>query len=476
MSTRGSALARVRAAAPWIVADMDRTLVRKVPGTFPDFNASPVKEPLLRWLGLGGRLFIVTSDDGRRPFHSMWSQIPPELRANGRVLLSTGGGATIFRGDASGDVVEVREFWDEARSGLASPGRATSLACDMMRYTLGAALRARLAEVAPTSVEPIDALHSEVIDRFLEEGEVRTPGWAQRPPSELVDELLASLSDEALLARGGVVPEKALVWRNQPGPPSSWRANWGGNGSFATRVTNVFLMGTPPARAAPTLEAYRARIFAMGVAASSAPSTICLRSRMIDKSVPVAWLDRRCRLGDTKPRFNSSSGFGFATDDAVAIGDNPLGNDAPLATFGRHLRRVGDGALDQSGNAALTRGDWGDDSDDTMVVDQRCGRGEQRQRVVVGTRRRRKCRGAGACGAVHWACHQRRRAVARRWRSLQQDLRLLARRAPAALHPPSLRDAAHRIRLQHPRHVDVHARCCVRQQRFLCVRSMSFLP
>tara|TARA_B110000208_G_scaffold102120_1_gene127199 strand:- start:7 stop:1437 length:1431 start_codon:yes stop_codon:yes gene_type:complete len=367
MSTRGSALARVRAAAPWIVADMDRTLVRKVPGTFPDFNASPVKEPLLRWLGLGGRLFIVTSDDGRRPFHSMWSQIPPELRANGRVLLSTGGGATIFRGDASGDVVEVREFWDEARSGLASPGRATSLACDMMRYTLGAALRARLAEVAPTSVEPIDALHSEVIDRFLEEGEVRTPGWAQRPPSELVDELLASLSDEALLARGGVVPEKALVWRNQPGPPSSWRANWGGNGSFATRVTNVFLMGTPPARAAPTLEAYRARIFAMGVAASSAPSTICLRSRMIDKSVPVAWLDRRCRLGDTKPRFNSSSGFGFATDDAVAIGDNPLGNDAPLATFGRHLRRVGDGALDQSGNAALTRGDWGDDSDDTMA-------------------------------------------------------------------------------------------------------------
>jgi len=111
-----------------------------------------------------------------------------------------------------------------------------------------------------------------------------------------------------------------------------------------------------------------------------------------------------------------------------------------------------------------------------QVVDQRCGRGEQRQRVVVGTRRRRKCRGAGACGAVHWACHQRRRAVARRWRSLQQDLRLLARRAPAALHPPSLRDAAHRIRLQHPRHVDVHARCCVRQQRFLCVRSMSFLP
>ena len=103
---------RLRSAAPWIVADMDQTLVEKVPGKFPDLNASACRAPLLRWLGLGGRLFVVTSDDGYRPFKHLWGQIPADLRANGRVLLSTGGGATIFSGDADGEVVEVREFWD----------------------------------------------------------------------------------------------------------------------------------------------------------------------------------------------------------------------------------------------------------------------------------------------------------------------------------------------------------------------------
>ena len=338
---------------------MDQTLVEKVPGRFPDLNASACRAPLLRWLGLGGRLFVVTSDDGYRPFNHLWGQIPAGLRANGRVLLSTGGGATIFSGDADGEVVEVREFWDEVGAGISSPARATVLACDMARYTLVAALRKRLAQDGSRAgANPVDDLHSAVIDAFL----AKNRGWAARPIEELEARLLSTLSDAALLARHGVLNDKTLVWRNQPGPPESWAATWGGNGTFATRLTNVFIMGTPPHRAQPTLDAFRARIFGNGIAASSAPSTICLRSRTIDKSVPVAWLDRRSTAGDAAGETAQSS-FGFALDDAVAIGDNPLGNDAPLATFGRYVRRVGAGALDNSGNAALERGGSWDESE-----------------------------------------------------------------------------------------------------------------
>lgn len=53
--------------SPWIIADMDSTLIRKERGMYPDLNDSPVKPHLLRWLQSGGHLLVVTSDEGHRP-------------------------------------------------------------------------------------------------------------------------------------------------------------------------------------------------------------------------------------------------------------------------------------------------------------------------------------------------------------------------------------------------------------------------
>ena len=54
--------------APWIVADMDKTLVDKRRDSYPSFSESPCFEPMQKWFELGGNLLVVTSDDGHRPF------------------------------------------------------------------------------------------------------------------------------------------------------------------------------------------------------------------------------------------------------------------------------------------------------------------------------------------------------------------------------------------------------------------------
>ena len=54
--------------APWIVADMDKTLVDKPRDAYPSFSESPCFKPIMKWFDRGGNLLVVTSDDGHRPF------------------------------------------------------------------------------------------------------------------------------------------------------------------------------------------------------------------------------------------------------------------------------------------------------------------------------------------------------------------------------------------------------------------------
>ena len=67
----------------WIVADMDDTLVRKLPhGTkqHTSLATSPCFEPLNRWLAAGNGLIVVTSDDGFRPFSALWEPLPIQVQ------------------------------------------------------------------------------------------------------------------------------------------------------------------------------------------------------------------------------------------------------------------------------------------------------------------------------------------------------------------------------------------------------------
>ena len=110
----------------WIVADMDSTLIEHGPdkSALGDLDTSPCAAPLFEWLEAGGRLLVVTSDDGYRPFTSLWEQIPAALRANGAVCLSTSDGAALYTGDAEGAPQECAAYWEATtQTGLAAAMR-----------------------------------------------------------------------------------------------------------------------------------------------------------------------------------------------------------------------------------------------------------------------------------------------------------------------------------------------------------------
>ena len=132
----------------WIVADMDSTLLRKELGVNGDLDNSPCRAPLFEWLQQGGSVCVVTSDDGFRPFTQMWEQIPAELRADGRVAISTSDGAALFRGGPAGEVVEDVAYW-EAGAGITSWGVLQDTFRDKKRGVSRAKVRSHTGAACP---------------------------------------------------------------------------------------------------------------------------------------------------------------------------------------------------------------------------------------------------------------------------------------------------------------------------------------
>lgn len=312
---------------PWIVADMDSTLIRKAPGEWPGLDASPVRPHLLAWLASGGSLLVVTSDDGHRPWRQLVGQIPEALREN--VLLATADGAALARTDAAtGTFAEDLEYWRTAHAGasagLPDPAAVVGVACDIKRDFLADAMRdpSLLAAVSPDWRR--DA-YADVLSR-----------------SETAAELRDHLTDERMLGVGALMTRGSLIWRNRAGAPDFWRVRdadeWRAKlrakreeaagadpaGDERARWTNCFVLGMPGAVSAPYLRRHGPRLAALGAAASAAPNSILIKHPAADKSLPLKWLSRR------QPSDND-----FSYRSAVAFGDNPSGNDAPLAKFRR---------------------------------------------------------------------------------------------------------------------------------------------
>ena len=113
---------------------MDSTLIRKDVGEWPDLDASPAKSGVIRWLELGGRLLVVTSDEGHRPFRQLLAQITPE-KLRDRVMLSVGDGAAIYmpvtqRGGGL-DFCLDKTYHDEFSPTLPHADRTLDIACKM---------------------------------------------------------------------------------------------------------------------------------------------------------------------------------------------------------------------------------------------------------------------------------------------------------------------------------------------------------
>jgi hypothetical protein len=324
---------------PWVVADMDSTLIRKSPGEWPDLEDSPVRAPLCTWLGSGGSLLIVTSDDGQRPWRSLIRQIPERLRGN--VVLSTADGAVLSSLQA-GEFTEEDAYWGcalhdkgVASTGLPSADLTTEIACELKRDFLA------------------DCMSSPELLATV------SPDWRQESYAAIIAqfdtaaELREALTTDQMLAMNALMPRGSLVWRNSAGDPEFWQVESDveyrrlrdekataekarklelelrGAAAVAVgaaaeepaqhepRWTNAFVLGMNNKISQPYIDKYSTRLEALGAVASAAPNSVLVKNAHMHKGVPVHFMGGSGRLD-------------FRC--AVAFGDNPSGNDGPLTT------------------------------------------------------------------------------------------------------------------------------------------------
>ena len=76
-------------------------------------------------------------------------------------------------------------------------------------------------------------------------------------------------------------------------------------------------MGCPQALSDSIIENSREELSVYGVKASAAPNSICIKNATVNKAIPVKWLMKDGAI----PKY------------AVALGDKPAGNDAPLTNI-----------------------------------------------------------------------------------------------------------------------------------------------
>lgn len=327
-----------KVAQPWIVADMDSTLIRKARGEWPELNESSVRPHLVEWLRTGGALLVVTSDDGHRPWRALLRHIPEPLRD--RVALSTADGAVLARLDEkTGKFSEDHSYWDSANysetesccnAGL--PEHATEIACAIKRDFLSDAIHdpALLASISPDWRREE---YSRILDRFRGDGLVDQEG------------LVEFLSTDNMLGMASIMQRGSLVWRNEAGAPEFWElgdAEWRSlratqlkeqqqlsveaktagieTNEVAPRWSNCFILGLSSAVSAPYIARHASSLAKLGAVACAAPNSVLIKNQATDKALPVRWFARNATMG-------------FALASAVAFGDNPRENDGPLASF-----------------------------------------------------------------------------------------------------------------------------------------------
>ena len=320
-------LARVaRRTSPYIVADMDSTLIQKARNVWGDLNASPVKPHLLEWLSNGGRLLIVTSDEGHRPFHQMLGQIPPDLRRN--VVMCLGEGAVLYSHSASQNTfVEDHAYCQDNSPGLPFPEQAIPIACDLKREFMCAAYddRTLLQQCHPTSrKESYELLFEGVAD---------------------AEELKQLLTNDFLMNKGGLPGFRgSCLWSNASRIPKGWDDGNDGENSKKkkkkngadkdvdnkqpARWTTLWILGIGQALSERFIKRYRDRFTALGIHVSAAPNSIFLKNQMCSKALPIEYM------------------WDDLQHNSVAFGDNPKGNDLPMTLFDGCVEMEGGGSGD----------------------------------------------------------------------------------------------------------------------------------
>lgn len=286
---------------PWLVADMDSTLLRKSPGEWPDLEDSPVRLPLFTWLASGGSLLVVTSDDGQRPWRALLGQIPEGLR--GRVVLSTADGA-VLSSLQGGEFTEEEAYWSTAlddrgvaSTGLPSAAASTEIACKIKRDFL------------------VDCMGSPQLLATV------SPDWRQESYAAILKrfktaaELRDALTTDQMLAMNALMPRGSMVWRNSAGKPDFWQveseteyrrlrneqaaaenarkkeqAQPEQPASAGPRWTNAFVLGMNHKVSQPYIDRYAEELSALGAVASAAPNSVLVKNAFMHKGVPVHYM------------------------------------------------------------------------------------------------------------------------------------------------------------------------------------------
>lgn len=126
----------------------------------------------------------------------------------------------------------------------------------------------------------------------------------------------------------------SMLWRNQAGPTEGWAGyiahdpedKEARRAAFSSLCathpealyTNLFVMGMPRSLSAKYIEQARPKLELLGLSISAAPNTVCIKNAAVDKALPLQYLSQIKELDLSR---------------SVSFGDNPAGNDGPLASF-----------------------------------------------------------------------------------------------------------------------------------------------
>jgi hypothetical protein len=287
----------------WMVADMDGTVV-ELPGFAKSgekyrakgLTDSPCMEPLVRWLRLGGKALIVTSDDGNAPQRKVWHCIPSELRKDRRVLLSTSDGAALWFDDEQGEITADSSYTtkavDNGNTGLPPVHMETIL--QIAREMHISFFSDLLAERSNPQLMPLlTNMHQKAYGKILDE---------VASGSQTMEEALSldNLLHFQRITRG------SMLWRNQSGPTEQWtgyvehdpKDEAARREAFAAlcetypsaHYTNLFVMGMPRSISAKYIAEAQPKLEQLGLSASAAPNTVCIKNSAVDKSLPLHYL------------------------------------------------------------------------------------------------------------------------------------------------------------------------------------------
>lgn len=276
---------------------------------------------------------MVTTDDGFRPFQHIWQEIPAELRSERRVVIATSDGAAVFYGDKDGQLVEDAAYAAQANANCSlrlptDPEKVECLlmACKQLYVRFLADLKASQASDGKLLARLDKRARSayETVLAKVDESDGPLTGM------NLQARLGELLSLESLKRPGGIMTQGTMLWMNQAGPIDQWVREGGKDdalfgfyaheGQPQPAYTNLFMMGLPQAVSKPYISDpdFVATLKSLGLEASAAPNSVCIRSAAVSKDLPVRWLAK-------SPEYQ----LDFAK--TVAFGDNPYGNDKPLA-------------------------------------------------------------------------------------------------------------------------------------------------